>query len=145
VDPSILSQINYLHELITTDCCCLSFTRSLSHLPPSLSTSSFAPPFFSIFQGQRCYYTKLDQVTIALCCLTASSLFPIHPIVVVLVTQSCPTLCDTMDCTAPGSSVHGIFQARILEWVAFPFPGDLADPRIKPESPALQADFFFFF
>ena len=99
---------------------------------------------FSIFQGQRCYYTKLDQVTIALCCLTASSLFPINPVVVVLVTQSCPTLCNTMDYSAPGSSVHGIFQARILEWVAFPFPGDLADPGIKPESPALQADFFFF-
>ena len=32
--------------------------------------------------------------------------------------QSCPTLCDSMDCITPGSSVHGIFQARILEWVA---------------------------
>ena len=36
----------------------------------------------------------------------------------VLVTQSCPTLCDPMDCGLPGSSVHGIFQARILEWAA---------------------------
>ena len=35
-----------------------------------------------------------------------------------LVTQSCPTLCDPMDCSPPGSSVHGISQARILEWVA---------------------------
>ena len=34
------------------------------------------------------------------------------------VAQSCPTLCDPMDCSLPGSSVHGIFQARILEWVA---------------------------
>ena len=34
------------------------------------------------------------------------------------VAKSCPTLCDTMDCSLPGSSVHGIFQARILEWVA---------------------------
>ena len=33
-------------------------------------------------------------------------------------TQSCPTLCDPMDCSSPGSSVHGVFQARILEWVA---------------------------
>ena len=33
-------------------------------------------------------------------------------------TKSCPTLCDPMDCSPPGSSVHGIFQARILEWVA---------------------------
>ena len=35
--------------------------------------------------------------------------------------QSCPTLSDPMDCSLPGSSVHGIFQARVLEWVAFAF------------------------
>ena len=39
----------------------------------------------------------------------------------VLVAQSCPTLCDLMDYSPPGSSVHGILQARILEWVAMPF------------------------
>ena len=39
----------------------------------------------------------------------------------VLVIQSCPTLCDPLDCSLPGSSVHGILQARILEWVAIPF------------------------
>ena len=37
-------------------------------------------------------------------------------------------------------TVHGILSARILEWVAFPFPGDLPDPGIKPRPPALQAD-----
>ena len=37
------------------------------------------------------------------------------------VTQSCPTLCDPMDCSLPGSSVHGIFQARVLEWAAIAF------------------------
>ena len=37
------------------------------------------------------------------------------------VTQSCPTLCDPMDCSLPGSSVHGIFQARVLEWAAISF------------------------
>ena len=37
------------------------------------------------------------------------------------VAQSCPTLCDPMDCSLPGSSVHGIFQARILEWGAISF------------------------
>ena len=37
------------------------------------------------------------------------------------VAQSCPTLCDPMDCSLPGSSVHGIFQARVLEWVAISF------------------------
>ena len=39
--------------------------------------------------------------------------------------QSCPTLRDPMDCSLPGSSVHGIFQARILEWVAIAFSIDL--------------------
>ena len=38
------------------------------------------------------------------------------------VAQSCPTLCDPMDCRLPGSTVHGIFQARILEWLPFPSP-----------------------
>ena len=37
------------------------------------------------------------------------------------VTQPCPTLSDLMDCSLPGSSVHGIFQARVLEWVAIAF------------------------
>ena len=57
----------------------------------------------------------------------------------VLVTQSCPTLCDPMDCSPSGSSVHRILQARILEWVAFPSPGDLPNPGIQPRSPTLQS------
>ena len=51
--------------------------------------------------------------------------------VCVLVTQSCPALCDPMDCSLPGSSVHGILQARILEWVAIPqgiFPTQGSNP-----------------
>ena len=57
-----------------------------------------------------------------------------------LVTQSCPTLCDPMDCSPPGSSVHRILQARILEWVVIPFFGDLPNQETEPGSPALQAD-----
>ena len=53
----------------------------------------------------------------------------------VKVTQSCLTLCDPMDFT-----VHGILQARILEWVAFPFSGDLPNPGIKLRSPTLWVD-----
>ena len=45
-----------------------------------------------------------------------------------------------MDCSPPGSSVHGIFRVRILEWVAISYPGDLSDPGIETGSPALQAD-----
>ena len=50
----------------------------------------------------------------------------------VLVTQLCPTLCDHTDCSPPGSSVHGILQARILEWVAIPSSGDPPDPGVQP-------------
>ena len=72
------------------------------------------------------------------------------------VTQSCPTLCNPINCSLPGSSIHGIFQARILEWVAYqappsmgfsrqeywsglPFPslGDLPNPETEPRFPAL--------
>ena len=45
------------------------------------------------------------------------------------VTQSCPTLCDPMDCSLPGSSVHEIFQARVLEWVAISFSRASSQPR----------------
>ena len=48
---------------------------------------------------------------------------------VVLITQLCPTLCDPMDCSLPGSSVHGISQARILVWVAIPFSRGSYQPR----------------
>ena len=54
--------------------------------------------------------------------------------------QPCPTLCDPINGSPPGSSVHGISQARILEWLPFPSPGDLPNPRTEPTSPALQAD-----
>ena len=54
----------------------------------------------------------------------------------VLVAQSLTTICDPVDCSQPGSSVHGISQARIMEWGAIPSPGHLPDPGIKFESPA---------
>ena len=64
--------------------------------------------------------------------------FSIHRVL----TQSCPTFRCLLDWSPPGSSVHGISQARILEWMPFPSPGDLPNPGVKPESPvspALQA------
>ena len=61
------------------------------------------------------------------------------------VLQSRLTLCNPLDCRPPGSSVHRILQARILEWVAGPPPGDLPDPGIEHVSlifPALAVQFF---
>ena len=54
-------------------------------------------------------------------------------------TQSCLILCNPMDCSPPGFSVHGILQARILKWVAIPFSEDLPNSEIDPGSHALQA------
>ena len=53
-----------------------------------------------------------------------------------LIAQSCLILCEPMDCGPPGSSVPGVLQARILEWVAISFLVDLSHPGIKPGSPS---------
>ena len=55
--------------------------------------------------------------------------FLFHLLVLCLVAQTCPTLCDPMDCSLPGSSVHRLFQARILEWVAISFSRRSFQPR----------------
>ena len=59
--------------------------------------------------------------------------------VLCLVAQSCPTLCDPMDCSPPASSAMGIFHAKYWSGLPCP-PGDLPNPGIKPGSPALQVD-----
>ena len=61
-----------------------------------------------------------------------------------LVSQLCPNLCDPMDCSPPGSSIYGLFQARILEWLAISFSREFSQPTeqtlVSCTSPALQAD-----
>ena len=54
---------------------------------------------------------------------------PFAPYSVCVLTQSCPTLCNLTDCRPPGSSVHGLLQARILEWVAMPSSRGSSWPR----------------
>ena len=58
------------------------------------------------------------------------------------VAQSCPTLCDSLDCSLPRSSVHGILQARILEWVAFPFSRGSSQPRDQTQVSRIAGGFF---
>ena len=55
----------------------------------------------------------------------------------------CPHLCDLMNCSLPGSSVHGILQARILEWVAISFSRGFSQPRIHPNWVSHIAGRFF--
>ena len=56
------------------------------------------------------------------------------------IAQSCLTLCDPVDCSPPGSSLHGFSRQDYWSGLPFPSPGDLPNPGIKPRSPALQAD-----
>ena len=82
--------------------------------------------------GFKNFLVSTKCVTLSVC-LQAESL------------QSCPTLCDAIDYNLPGSSVHRILQARILEWVARSSSWDLPGPGIKPASPvspALAGRFF---
>ena len=58
------------------------------------------------------------------------------------VAQSCPALCDPMDCSPSGSSVHGIFQARILQWVAISFSRGSSHPRDRTQVSCTAGVFF---
>ena len=60
------------------------------------------------------------------------------------VAQSCPTLCDPVDCSSPGSSVHGILQARMLEWVAISFSRGSSQPRDRTQVSRIAGRHFNF-
>ena len=60
----------------------------------------------------------------------------------VLITQLYLTLCDPIDCSLPGSSAHGISQARILEWVAIPFSRESSQARDKTQVSRIASSFF---
>ena len=72
--------------------------------------------YFSLFSLQVTYINVRDAQ-----CWWRHNIHNITLCVYVWVTQSCLTLCDPMDCSSPGFSVHGILQARTLEWVAIPY------------------------
>ena len=59
-----------------------------------------------------------------------------------LSSQSCPSLCHLMDCSLPGSSVHGILQARILEWIVMPFSRGSSQPRDRTQVSHITGGFF---
>ena len=63
--------------------------------------------------GRAAFHTTVGQPS-----LCTSKLLPSSSLLCIFATQSCPAVCDLMDYSPPGSSVHGILQARILEWVA---------------------------
>ena len=59
------------------------------------------------------------------------------------VAQSCPTLWDPMDCSLSGSSIHGIFQARVLEWIAISFSRESSRPRDKTQVSCIVGRHFY--
>ena len=80
-------------------------------IQPSHPLSSPSPPALNLSQHQSLFkvYFFIMSVYMSHAAAAAKSL------------QLCPTLCDPMDCSPPGPSIHGIFQARVLEWVAIAF------------------------
>ena len=88
------------------------------------------------------YMTPTHSIELGMCSLVECTFR--SPVFAKLI-QSCLTLCDPMDYSLPGSSIHGISQARILEWATIHFSRDLRDPGMEPRSltsPALAVGFF---
>ena len=75
--------------------------------------------FFTSFRELTCHHLPPQTFGLSVCLSKSES----------EVAQSCPTLCDPVDCSPPGSSVHGILQARVLEWVAISFSRGSSQPR----------------
>ena len=97
----------------------------LANLHLYMSSWSFhQPPWASILCRPLAGLTLRDRVE-----MTSSSRCLVVEHVCVLSLQSCLTLCDPMDCSPPGSSVYGILQARILEWVPMPSSRGSSQPR----------------
>ena len=95
-----------------------------SGIPISWRSLSFCPFFSSCFTLYLFIFIVVKYA--ALC----------------LVTQSCPTLCDPMDCSPPSSSVHGILQARILKLVAMPSSRGSSQPRNQTQISCIAGRFF---
>ena len=102
--------------------------RIVTKLPAGITWQHFA----SVVQGFSWYLHYVFYGTSAK--ITWSS---------VLITQLCPIFCEPMDCSPPGSSVLGILQARILEWVAIPFSRRYSRPRDRTQVPCIAGRVFY--
>ena len=134
----------------------------ISHLPEKISFPDLNPPKRSLgTSNSNAAQTKLitfhPNLSILICVLTWTVAPPstqsklwTHPRLYTLwvlwlpvcVAQSCPTLCGPTDCSLPGSSVHGILQASILEWGAIPFSRRPSQPRDRRQVSCIAGGFF---
>ena len=96
-------------------------TYTSSNFPISLPTFTISSLFGDFFVFDSSHLNGCEMLPH--CGFDLHSLMITHP----SSAQSCPTLCDSLDYSPPGSSVHGISRARILEWLPFPPPGHLPD------------------
>ena len=86
-----------------------------------------------------CFFVLAVRSSLSVNCYLTRNFFVLFCI---SVTKSCLTLCDLMDCSPPDSSVHGISQARILEWVAISFSRGSSRPRVQTHSSCIPGRFF---
>ena len=108
--------------LLSHPCFCIKISLSLSFLfAVELPYRSLGDPKPSFIQFVT-FSIQVDSFSKPVCGLLIKSVYKLSSLVSESeVAQSCPTLCDPMDCSLPGSSVHGIFQAIVLEWIAISF------------------------
>ena len=120
----------------------LNINRSLKQLgypfsfPPMHKSLNLEDPGILLASLSQLYYLFNFAI------LFLPLLFFFLIIVKVCIAQSCLTLCSPMDCSPPGSSVHGISQARILEWIAIPFSRVSSQPRDWTQVSCIAGSFF---
>ena len=112
-----------------------AFQDKVQVLPQKLSASRSKNWYSPLWTTQALSWKNMILVILVL----ISSFVPMVA-VYSLAAKLCPTLCDPMDCSPPACSVHGILQARTLEWVAMPYSRGSFQPRDQTWSPTLQAD-----
>ena len=120
----------------------LSYTASHHISVPSfiepVSRQLITGPAFWNFVGPNVTVMVCMCVCVCVCVCVYTHIYILHAYMCI---YTC-TLCDPVGCSPPGSSVHGISQARILHRWLLRFPGDLPDPGTELESPAMAGGFF---
>ena len=166
---SVAHTLTYTHPSLTTKnvsrhCQIFPMVQTVPHWePPTYNTRSSPPPNHFLFLTEEystlftsicaCVLSHLSRVRlfVTLWAVAHQALLSMgfsgknagvgcH--VYVWVTQLCPTLWDPMSCSPPGSSVHGILQARILEWVAIPFSRRSSQSRDRTQVSCIVGGFF---
>ena len=106
---------------------CLRFSEAQGGPAQRVSNTSVHPPSADSDPGPQPHSLCSKFYSVFFVCLFLTFYFVLK--VKVLVTQSCPILCNPIRCRPLGSSVHGILQARILKWIAMPFSRGSSQPR----------------